>query len=366
MTGRIRPVVKKERHSDPATHRATREDLAAALSLTLSTVSRALNNHPLVALRTRQRVEKAAREMGYVPNHAALRMVRARFKTARRSLERAGFLLLDPKGHPLGIWCLMLMRGAEDALSAMGAGLSFIRIGDDEGWNKLSTMVRCGSLDGLLVTGEVDDAATRRIAALNIPYVVLGSHRCATPRFPSVAINFLEAGRMGARHLASLGHRHVAFLGTSLSLPYQRDLLDGFCRALREAKRAAAPSLIRIMERRKERLDALLDGLFALKRGPDAVFVAEYGMVATVVEALRDRGMDVPGQISVLGCELDLEPSLFTHLAYVNTSHVEVGAEGVRILARQLERPSHGANSTTLIPPLLVPGRSCRREPRGD
>ena len=111
----------------------TSEEMARKLSVSLCTFSHALNGHPRVSERTRHRVMEAARENGFVPNHAARRLVRARFKPKDSCLSQVGFLFLDDGEAAPGPWCLLLLRGAEQALHEVDASLTFVRGGKSVG-----------------------------------------------------------------------------------------------------------------------------------------------------------------------------------------------------------------------------------------
>ena len=66
--------------------------MARAAGVSLATTAHALNNHPRVALRTRQRIAEIAAQLGYIPNHAARRLIRSRYTGRNTSFDQVGFI----------------------------------------------------------------------------------------------------------------------------------------------------------------------------------------------------------------------------------------------------------------------------------
>src|SRR5689334_5321332 len=108
-------------HAQPKS--VTWRDVARAAKVSANTASLALNNHPRVALRTRQRIVEVAARLGYVNNHAARRLARARSQTRSSAVnfDQVGLIYLTGMATDMDPACLAMMRGAEGELARLHA-----------------------------------------------------------------------------------------------------------------------------------------------------------------------------------------------------------------------------------------------------
>src|SRR5689334_21073463 len=166
--------------SDGRTAVVTRHDVARAAGVSLPTVSFALIDHPRASAKTRRPVLETAQRLGYVTNHAARRLARARTPRKKSSFEQIGFLYVASGDFTLDAVCIAMMHGAERALTSLGACLIFVRA-DEQEWDKVESIVRSGLVDAWLVAGRIDDRIIERLKRFHLPHVVLGDHKCAKP-----------------------------------------------------------------------------------------------------------------------------------------------------------------------------------------
>jgi len=341
---------------------ATRLDVARLAGVSLATASLALNNHGRVARSTRRRVAEAAESLGYVPNHAATRLIRTRFTKRDASFDQIGFIYIDRSVGALDPSCLAMMRGAEQELFGLGAALIFVRLGEPAHWRKVERLVRAGGVDGWLLAGHVDDEAANLLRAWNQPFVILGDHRCKQP-VHHVDVDEPAVARLAVQHLAALGHRRIGFICGSMTYVYQTAMLDGFRRAVRELGLDADESLIQPTCKSSEAtIDAVLRPLLSQETPPTAIFAAEGGWSADVVRTLRALEFQVPSDLSFIGCEIDTLASTTPKVTRIETPISQLGLEGARMLRKIVSHPSLSPILVKL-PPLLVEGWSCGSPP---
>src|ERR1051326_730620 len=197
----------------------TQEQIASALGISRSAVKAVFNPDPRIRLgtETRQRILTTAKRMGYVPHHAGRRLARSRSNN-RASFDQVGLIHLtrsDAKDIFVDPVCLAMMQGAEYELSKLHASLTFMRVTEPDDWTKIERLARADGVDGWLVYGALDDAIARRLRAMGLPCVILGDHRCTQP-VDSVNVDNFVVGRLAVQHLASLGHRRIAFFGSDM------------------------------------------------------------------------------------------------------------------------------------------------------
>ncbi|GAA5029843.1 LacI family DNA-binding transcriptional regulator [Actinopolymorpha pittospori] len=272
----------------------TIHDVAARCGVAASTVSRAFSRPERVNPATRQRILSIAAQMGYHPNPIARALPSGRTRTLG--------LLVPDITNP---FFLDLIRGAERA--AATAGYTLVLADTEETSQQETTVVDrlTGAVDGfVLASSRLSDARLREVYAKTRLVVV---NRRVRP-VPGVLIDSATGTRQAAEHLASLGHRRIAYLaGPRASWSDARRW-----RTLQAVARQRDLSVVRI--------GPLAPTVEAGVAAADAVVLNDVTAVVTfndllaigVLRRLRARGVDVPGQVSVVGCD-DIFGADFCH-----------------------------------------------------
>jgi LacI family transcriptional regulator len=335
--------------------------VARACGLSIATVSLALNRNPRVAAATQQRVRAAAQRLGYSPNPMARRLALSRFHRVGRASDQVGFVLVSGVDQWLEQPYMLILSGADREIARHGGNLVFFHCEGAEGMSRLMRVVRHGAVDGWLVLGFVDETIRRFMEGLGRPFVVLGEHRCRKSVL-SVDVDYHAAGAMAARALAAMGHRRVGFIGATMRFAYQREMRDGFRGAVRGLGLDADPGLIQTGEqlaREHTGWPSLpqASALLALKRRPTAVVVSEPGCGAPVLSVLRQCGLEVPRQASLLACDWRNSVEATMGLSLVELPLEEVGVAGITLL-RQQAAARRGAPRAVRVAPRLRHGWS--------
>jgi LacI family transcriptional regulator len=330
----------------------TLQDLALHLGVHKSTVSRAMDaqRRHLVATELLQRIETAARELGYRPNHAASALSRGRSKTV-------GVLLPDitnPVFPPI-------LRGIEDAL-------------DEEGYFALlantsrpdpsvdATQVAIERMQAQRVEGFLVATATRDDAWLDSlrqsgAHIVLINRTDGRGHLPAVISDDMLGMRLAVDHLVALGHRRIAHLAgpETLSTGLARRL--GFEQAMREhglTIKTMAVAEAYAVDAGETAMQALL-----AKRSKTqftAVVAANDLLALGGLQALQQAGLAVPQAISVIGHnDMPLLDQVKPPLTSVRIQHYEMGFRAARLLMEALrERPGSQEATVVLRPQLVV------------
>jgi DNA-binding LacI/PurR family transcriptional regulator len=271
----------------------TIHDVAARCGVAASTVSRAFSRPERVNPATRQRILSIASQMGYQPNPIARALPSGRTRTL-------GLLVPDTTR-----FFLHLIRGADRA--AATAGYTLVLADTEETSQQETTVVDrlTGAVDGfVLASSRLSDARLREVYAKTRLVVV---NRRVRP-VPGVLIDSAHGTRQAAEHLASLGHRRIAYLaGPRASWSDARRW-----RTLQAVARQRDLGVVRI--------GPLAPTVEAGVAAADAVVLNDVTAVVTfndllaigVLRRLRARGIDVPGQVSVVGCD-DIFGADFCH-----------------------------------------------------
>ena len=271
---------------------ATITDVAREAGVGIGTVSRVLNDSPLVSLATRQRVVEAIERLGYQPSPIARAFGRRR--TAK--LE----VLLPAFAHTV---VLDLILGIQDGLadSDYTMLLRSVDHGDD-GDRVFDECCQRTRADGVLaVWMPPTDAFVDRLLAANVPAVLVNAQH---PRLSSVGVDHDLAAQQAVAHCARLGHRRMGLIDR------RRDPFDGFSPGLLRAgyERALAAlglgipdGYARLAEPAAAAAATATNELLGLAEPPTAILAAGVSLAVGTLESARASGRRVPQDVSVVG-----------------------------------------------------------------
>jgi LacI family transcriptional regulator len=346
----------------PTAKRVTQDQIARRIGITKQSVFYALSGRPelrgKLSPRTCQRIVETAQRLGYVPNLAARRLARERSNHRSTSFDQVGLIYIS---NPINIEMyigpifLAMVQGAEQALSRLHSSLTFVRVQEPSDWEKVDRLTRGGGLDGWLVYGAVNDDVLKQIRLTGLPYVIVGDHRCERPVF-SVNVDFAGMGRLAARHLASLGHRRVAYFSGGKWFVYQEQSLAGFRAAQKELGLDDDKRLIGNFSMSTERRARWLKGLRPM---PTAVFSPELGWATGLCQALDRLRVKVPRDMSVLACESVLHETKSQDLTRIELPMGEVGRQGVLLLNRIVSEPGMKPVELKVSPSVIKGWSTC-------
>jgi LacI family transcriptional regulator len=268
----------------PTPGRPTMRDVAALAGVALKTVSRVFNDVPTVDPELAARVRAAAEKLGYRPNLTA--------SSLRRRDGRTGIigLLLDNVANPFSG---AVQRAVEDVAREEQVQVLTGSLDEDAIREKLLARILIDRrVDGLIIMPVSSDHS----------YLAM-EQRAGTPvvfvdREPSLmgADVVVSANRDGARaavdHLIEGGHRSIAYLGDSHTLYTAGERLAGFQEALKAARLAADPCLIRQDLSNAERAEQAAGELLDLPTPPTALFAGQNLVTIGAIRALRARELE--------------------------------------------------------------------------
>ena len=329
----------------------TTHDVAARAGVSQATVSLVLGGNPRarVAAATRERVLRAARDLGYRPNIVARSLVRGRSYTLG--------VVVPELSNPF-------FMDVVDGVQRVAAGAGYAVLLCDA--RQTSPGRHLEALRGRQVDGIVIDAlGAEQLGddALDGLEVVLVDE--PSERLPGVASDALGAGRLAAEHLLTLGHRKIAFVGPATDVHTFRMRERGFVARLREAGvtltsdwlRRAQPSTAAGMQAMK--------ALLALKERPTAVFCANDVLALGALKACLSAGVSVPAAMSIVGCDdIEMASVVTPELTTIAVPARELGARAARLLLLQMSGEQVPAKPARLLPVRLVK-RGTTAEPQG-
>jgi LacI family transcriptional regulator len=335
-------------------------ELARECGVSVATVSRALNGHPEVSVETRRQVQLAAERLGYRPSQSARALVRGRSDAVGllwdSSYETAGHR------HP---FLLSLLVGIKQALNDAGRHLILLNVdADRQGRRAYLETARQFQLDGMIVMGvDGQRPALLELLESGLPCVAFDTD-ITGPRAGCVTSDNRAGAMAAVRHLHGLGHRSIATITGPLDMMPAQYRIQGFQEAIRELGLDLPKQYVQTGDFFMDTGYACGNRLAKLPkaRRPTAVFVAGDEMALGAMHAFADAGLDVPGDIAVVGFD-DIEAAGLVRpaLTTVAQDSLALGSTAVDTLLgfvnnQNLEGRGHGP---ILAPTRLVVRQSC-------
>jgi DNA-binding LacI/PurR family transcriptional regulator len=320
----------------------TIRDVARHAGVSVATVSRVVNEVPVVSDDMRDRVREAIARLGYRPSSTARSLslgrsqaigVVAPFFTTPSVVER--------------------LRGVAQRARDHGYGLMLFDVETPEQRRAaFAEFARHDRVDGLLVISlPLFDEDVDALARDRLPVVMVD---IGHPAVPHVVIDDARGGELAARHLLERGHRRIGFVGdepdSRFGFTSSEERRRGFRRALRRAGVRPPADLEARGPHGRAEARALADALLRRRDRPTAVFAASDTQAVGVLEAAHARGLRVPDDVAVIGFD-DIEIAEPLGLSTVRQPLRESGARGADLLLGAIRRA--GAPEAPL-PPLEV------------
>lgn len=330
----------------------TVKDVARKASVSVGTVSRVFNNHSNVSEEIRDRVLKAATDVGYNRSVA-----KDPPNTNTRPIKEIGFLFYSPLHNGTAMsnpfWPYIL-NGVEREARQSHIKVIYQDIGEaKETPQEILSTIQDMKLGGILLVGPTDQETVRLLKRLNIPIVLIANY------VPGISVNSvlcdeLEGALMAMDYLIKHGHRQIAFIdGSTLRGPiliskfyaverrrigYRTALIDAGLSELIEVGDLGAMGGYQACQR-------------LLKRNMPftALFCANDETAIGAMQALREAGRRIPEDVSIIGFDdIAMAAHLTPALTTIRVNKEALGAIAVKQLLEQAKEPSEISTSTVL------------------
>ena len=269
---------------------ATIKEIASRLKVSVSTVSRALHNHPSIGLRTKTEVQKLAKELNYEPNQAAIS-----FKQGKTMILG---VILPNLGEE---YFSMAINGIEDVATrhkyTVLIGQSHNKVEREQ---QIIEAMRRQRVDGLIISLSTTTKTFEHFDQLkkyNIPVVFFDR----VPDFPeayTVSCNLENSSVELVDWLVSKGHTQIAFIKGPDTLIHSKQRLNGFYVGLKKHKIKIDTSYIVSTDLSKKKTQDAMHKLLALKNRPTAVIAFNDYVALDATQYTRSKGLKINKDIS--------------------------------------------------------------------
>lgn len=322
----------------------TIKDIAKLAGVSHTTVSRALNNSPLIQEETKERIRLIAEQLDYTPNYSAKSLV------LDRSYNLGLFFTTLSQGTSAGFF-YEAIRGVNSVIQDR---YQLIVKGIDD-YSSFQSITR-KSFDGIIIVSQSDDdqSIIEHIVSKGIPLVVLNR-----PVSTAGVLNILSDEEQGAflacSYLIEQGHTLIALIEGRKGFKSAQNRKDGFERAMKHYG-INIPPIYRVpglydLESGHKAMQQFL----ALEERPTAVFSCNDEMALGAMKAISEAGMQVPADISVVGFDDTVFAAYVTPaLTTVRRPIEQISKEGAVRLLGNIENKQHETEQVLLKTELVV------------
>lgn len=341
----------------PISYRVSIKDIAKTAGVSYSTVSRALNDNPLISQSVRDNIREIAKSMGYTPNALA--------QSLQSHQTNSVGLVITTIADP---FFADIVHGVEDV--ARKAGISvFLASSNNDPEEEIRIIETFGRrrVDGVIVaSSRIGPGYAERLGQIRIPVIVVNTESQGDQsNLYSVSVNDLLGACQAVQYLIDLGHRKIGYLGVS-NRPASNELrLKGYLSTMEKNSIPIRPEWV--CQNADESPGALtLDieigrelATQILKTDVTAIFCYCDTVAAGVMDACRKMGVSIPGDLSIIGFDDNtiselIQPALTT----IHQPKQEIGEIAMKMLMDCL---SGRVVEDTLLDPYLVVRESTAR-----
>jgi LacI family transcriptional regulator, repressor for deo operon, udp, cdd, tsx, nupC, and nupG len=326
------------------------KDVARLAGVSTATVSRTLAEPDKVTEATRRKVQGAIERSGYVRNELA--------RSFRMQSTQTILVLVPDIGNP---FYSLIIQGLEevaqqhryrlllgDTLNRPERELEYLQ----------SVMQR--QVDGVISLGHTLPPVRKFRDGKTVP-LVMACEYLHDASVASVSIDNIAAAALATRHLLEQGHRRIAFINGPAYTPLSKDRLRGYRAALKEAGQLYEKALVLRGDFSLASGESAAQELLAARRKFTAIFAANDAMGIGAIKVLRAHGLDVPGDVSVMGFD-DIEFAQYVEppLSTIHQPRRDIGRAAMARMIALLSGVGAPAAPIVLEHELVVRGSTAR------
>ncbi len=331
------------------------KDLAKELNVSISTVSRALKDHPDISREMKEKVKQLAREKNYSPNPLAMGLL-------KQETRMIGIIVPDLVTH----FYASVISGIESL--AHEKGYFILIASSNESYEKEKESIKNlleARVEGLIICLSSETTDISHFEALleqNIPLIFF-DRVCLPGKVSSVTVNNREAAEKITSHFYQQGYRRIAFISGPPQLNISKERMSGYLSGLENSGLSASQELIENCDLSYESASIAMQRLLELKNPPDAVFGINDTVAFAAMKKIRQQGFRIPDDIGIVGFTDDfhatvVEPTLtsITHPTF------EMGRKAAELFFERIR--SETAPRIVVLKTKLVERESSNRSQR--
>ncbi|UYP07291.1 LacI family DNA-binding transcriptional regulator [Priestia megaterium] len=318
-------------------------DVANEAGVSISTVSKVLNNTGSIAEKTRKRVRETMRELNYQPSVVA---------SVKKRIQTIG-LLIPNIANP---FMAEIARGIENHVKKYGFSLMICST-DNNLKNEIEyiSILKQKYVDGVIIaTGLKENKAIKELLKAEIPVTLL-SRDVASLAVDTVLVDDFLGGYQATEHLISLGHEKIAIITEDINFPTIQARVEGYKKALEEAGLEYDENLVFSNNTSVDEGNRSTRELLTSTSPPTAIFASTEFLAIGAIQGARELAVKVPEELSIIGFDNTVlsticDPPLTTIAQPIQ----EMSQKVVELLVAEIENPKETKQRVVLSPRLVV------------
>jgi len=332
-------------------------DIARELNITVSTVSRALNNISTISENTRNAVIETAKKLNYRPNKVASSLTSGKTYIIGVLLPSAQIQFFASVIYSL-----------EKYLKSFGYSILLYQTNEslESEKNGISTLLEA-QVDGIIasISLETQDVSHFiKVKEEGKPLIIFDRTHDDLEHIPTVKIDDEQAGYLVTKHLLDKGYRNIAYITTKHGIKIFKERYEGYLRALAEAEISARPSYSIFGELTVEGGYAGTQTLFKLKDKPDAIIGGDDYVALGIIKALHEYKI-TPPKVGVIGfANQNFSEHIIPSLSTIDQQAITMGKECAKMFLKIIEsrHPDKDVIEPVVLDPLLLARESTNRK----
>lgn len=327
---------------------STLKEVAKYAKVSITTVSRVMNEADKVNPETRERVQRVMRELDYQPNRVAQRL-----RTSKGQSKLLGLIIPDIQNQ----FYSSIVRGVEDV--AYGKDYAVILCNSDENPTKerfYLDVLQSESVDGVILPPiHQYSKVVEGLIESGVP-VVCVDRKLVREAVDTVVVNNEKGGYLAVKHILDFGHKRIAILTSSSQFSSFDERLTGYKNALKDHNIALDDELIKEGDPRStESAYLFTKELLRLSNPPTAIFATNNLMTLGVLEAVHEEQLNVPDDISIVGFDdMPWARAISPPLTVIKQPGYEMGRRATELLFQRFEDPKREPVQIIMEPTLII------------
>ncbi|MFN1833714.1 LacI family DNA-binding transcriptional regulator [Balneola sp. MJW-20] len=323
-------------------------EVANRAKVAISTVSRVLNESPNVSPATKEKVEKAIKELNFRPQ-----------VSARKLASKEPQMLAIAVPSFTTPYFNEVLKGVKDEIKKMDLDIIMYNTGSKNPEEAVQNFFDRGTADAvILLSIDISDDVHALLQATNTPVIMVnGSH----PHYSYIMLNDYRGGYLAGEHLVKQGFENIGMITTFLNSRSAQQREQGFRDALKNYRMKIDEDLFLSGDTTKHGGFTEESGFEAvnkyeqLGKFPDAVFCSNDTQAVGAIYALNQLGMKVPDDIAVMGYD-NIKLSKYLDLTTIDQQMYTIGVQATEKLSQIIKNPDQELFQTTIDPQLVERG----------
>ena len=328
---------------------STIKDVAKEANVSIATVSLVVHKHQRISAETSKRVNKAIKKLNYHPSRSGRRLVSQKTGNIGFILTEDHFLRSEPFYTRIFLGTEFEARNYEYYI-LLTAIPSDYKVKDH-----IPRFLLEKNVDGIIFAGKVPASIINQVERYNLPIAFVDYYPSSND-YPVVLIDNISGGMAATQFLIKKNHKNIGFIAGDILHPSINDRFRGYKMAMENADLQFSELHYIIDEKYTARENGYnaVKKLLEINNQITAIFACNDAMAIGVVQFLKEKGISIPNDISVIGfddveADLSLDPPLST----VSVPKYEMGIEVMKLMADLLKN-KEATKKKILVPVELI------------